>query len=301
MFSPLVGDTRDPGRDGRKEPRHISIPRNGAGQPDNSALLLPMPPNTLKQPQTITETPTGPIRINIRNGRIVLFLAAIIALLAFAHLAGLGWEAFSGRTIGNSLIKKFDPGGEGNIPAWFSSSILLLSAVVLGLIAAIKRSRKESYATHWILLAFIFAFLSCDETAQIHEWTIAYVDWVARLPFTQFIGWVIPYSILLLGLAVAYLRFFLHLPNRTKVLFGVAGFIYVGGALGMELLTAAVGRVVFEGKIHFLFNLTEELLEMAGIVVFIYALLSYLGSEIHQFSIQFASSDALTSHQTSQQ
>ena len=231
--------------------------------------------------------------IDIRPYTVGLFLAAIIALLIIAHSSGLVWEAFHGKEIGRDLIKKFDLGGESNIPAWFSSKLLLLSALLLGLIAAIKKTRKETFSSHWIFLTVIFLFLSCDETAQIHEWTVSHVHSIAQLPFTKFIGWVIPYSLLLLLFGAAYLRFFFHLPHRFKVLFAGAGIIYVAGALGMELLTGAIGRVVLEGRLHFLFNIVEESLEMGGIVVFIYALLSYLSAEFSHINIQFGSGNSI--------
>lgn len=230
------------------------------------------------------------IQINIRPNTVAFFLAAITALLILAHSAGLVWEAFHGKELGRDLIKRFDLGREGNIPTWFSSTLLLLAALLQGLIAAITRIRQEPYLAHWIFLALIFFFLSCDETAQIHEWTVAHVYSIAKIPFFQFIGWVVPYSLLLILFGAAYLRFFLHLPNRIMMLFAAAGAVFVGGALGMELLTAAIGRVVFEGKIHFLFNIVEEALEMAGIIILIYALLSYLSLKIHQVSFEFGTS-----------
>ena len=232
--------------------------------------------------------------IDIRPYTVGIFLAGIIALLIIAHSSGLVWEAVHGEEVGRDLIKKFDLGGESNIPAWFSSKLLLLSALLLGLIAAIKKTKKETFSTHWIFLTVIFLFLSCDETAQIHEWTVSHVHSVTQLPFTQFIGWVIPYSLLLILFCAAYLRFFFHLPPRFKMLFAGAGVIYVAGALGMELLTGAIGRVVLEGRLHFLFNIVEESLEMGGVVVFIYALLSYLSAEFRHISIQFGSGDAIT-------
>ena len=230
------------------------------------------------------------IRIDIRPYSVGLILAGIIALLIIAHSAGLVWEQFYGTEL-RGLIKKFDLGGESNIPAWFSSKLLLIAALLVGFIAAIKKTRKEEFSNHWLLLTFIFVFLSCDETVQIHEATGSHVHSIANLPFTKFIGWVIPYSLLVILFGAAYLRFFLHLPRRFKLLFASAGGIYVGGALGMELLTGAIGRVVLEGRIHFLFNILEESLEMAGIAVFIYALLSYLSSEMRQVNINFGSPD----------
>ena len=214
----------------------------------------------------------------------LLFTVALLLILA--HEAGLVWETFFGTQIGSDLIKKIDLNGEGNVPTWFSSGILLLSAFCLITIFLLKRKRKEPFAFHWIALAFIFIFLSIDETAQLHEWTVAHVHRFANIKFTQYIGWVIPYSIVVVILGVIYLPFFLHLSNCAKVLFGGSGLVYISGALGMEVLTAAIGRVVLDGNLHFLFTATEEILEISGIILFIYALLSYLSWEIDEISIR---------------
>jgi hypothetical protein len=231
------------------------------------------------------------VEINIWRNRIVLFFAVIVSLLILAHVSGLIWEVYLGNETGHDLFKKFNINEEGNISTWFSSSMILFCAFLLGLIAVIKKTRNEPYVVHWISLSLIFVFLSCDETAQLHEWTVAHVHRIINIQFTQYIGWVVPYSILVILFAIIYIPFFLHLSNRIKVLFAAAGFVYVGGALGMELLTGAIGRVVFEGKLHFLFGIIEELFEMGGIVIFIYALLSYLSWDISEINIRFKANE----------
>jgi hypothetical protein len=211
----------------------------------------------------------------------------MITLLIAAHVAGLVWEVFLGNEAGHDLVEKFDINVEANIPTWYSSSALFFSALLLILIGLATKNAKRPYAWHWILLALIFVFLSCDETAQIHEWTVPHVFGILKSQFAQFIGWVIPYAGLVLLFVIAYLRFFFHLPYRFKILFFGAGALYVGGALGMELLTGAFGRVVLEGRLHFLFGIIEEIFEMGGIVLFIYTLLSYLASEFGDINLRF--------------
>lgn len=68
------------------------------------------------------------------------------------------------------------------------------------------------------------------------------------------------------------------LPRRSRWLFVLAGALYVGGALGVEALS---GRQEWlhgghTAGYHAVITV-EELLEMAGLVVFIFALLDYIG------------------------
>jgi hypothetical protein len=86
---------------------------------------------------------------------------------------------------------------------------------------------------------------------------------------------------------LAYFRFVFHLSKKNRFLFIVAGGLYVGGALGLELVnglyTETYGN---DNLIHsFLINI-EEILEMLGILVFIYGLLSILSTELRDLRIR---------------
>jgi hypothetical protein len=90
---------------------------------------------------------------------------------------------------------------------------------------------------------------------------------------------VIPYGLLALAVAASYARFLLHLPPRTRTLFLVAGGLYVGGALGMEMVAGVLAGIPgwgTEGNLRYAVPV-EELCEMLGVVMFIHVLLSYLG------------------------
>jgi hypothetical protein len=73
--------------------------------------------------------------------------------------------------------------------------------------------------------------------------------------------------------AFAYLRFLLALPFRIGAIFAVAGALYLGGAVGMEI---AAGGAAGGTKAGLLLGTLEETLEMAGLILFGYALLRFL-------------------------
>ena len=61
----------------------------------------------------------------------------------------------------------------------------------------------------------------------------------------------------------------------------MAGAIYIGGAIGMEMLGGYFVEVYGQKSfVYFLISTIEEFLEMFGIAVFIYALLSYITNHI---------------------
>ena len=89
--------------------------------------------------------------------------------------------------------------------------------------------------------------------------------------------WVFPALVLVGVFGLISLPFLLHLPRRTMILFVVSGALFVGGAAGMELFAGVFGHLYQEnGAIGRAVTHLEEFLEMAAIVVWIYALASYI-------------------------
>ena len=86
-----------------------------------------------------------------------------------------------------------------------------------------------------------------------------------------------------------YLRFLLGLPKRTMLLFAIAGSTFVIGAFGLDLLVAYVGQSVDHRSMAFIgLDTLEKVLEMGGIILFVYALLSYMSSELKSIYVRFA-------------
>jgi hypothetical protein len=88
-------------------------------------------------------------------------------------------------------------------------------------------------------------------------------------------------------LGLVYLKFLFRLPKKTMVNFIVAGVVYVGGALGVELIG---GRYREMQGINFTYKMiatVEESLEMLGVVMFIRALLLYLSESYKEVQLRF--------------
>ena len=80
-------------------------------------------------------------------------------------------------------------------------------------------------------------------------------------------------------IVVAYLfNFVLAQAAKTRRLFFLSGLLFVGGAIGLEMLEGYVFKLYgTAGHIYIdMLCCAEELLEMVGVTVFIYALLDYL-------------------------
>ena len=98
--------------------------------------------------------------------------------------------------------------------------------------------------------------------------------------------WVVPYGIATLVLALAYAKFVWELPKDTRARFVTAGVTFLTDALGIEMLGAREADLHDTTTVTYclLYSL-EEVLEMLGIILFIYALLSHLAQETGRLSV----------------
>ena len=193
------------------------------------------------------------------------------------------------------FVRLFKLDSENNLPSWYSSVALLLSSVTLGIIGLHKKQKAEPWAWHWLALAILFICLSADEAASIHEMAAPLLHrWLETTGHVGTVISIIGTAWLLAGIpfvAIVFLmfcRFLWHLPFLTRTLVVVAGVVFITGALGME---AEGGRYLAQnGEIDTLtyqmMVVLEEGLEMAGIVVFLYALMRYM--ELQNISLVMA-------------
>ncbi|MEH2246829.1 hypothetical protein [Nostoc sp.] len=202
----------------------------------------------------------------------------VLCLTLAGVLSGYFWLSEFPFPASKWFYELFSLDREFNIPAWYSSFSLLFCSGLLKVITAMKT--KDRHFVDWKTLSLIFFYLSLDEAFSFHEiLIIPSVRQSLHLNPVFFQTWVIPGAILVGVFAFKYLKFLLHLPQKTRYLFLIAAIVYVGGGLGMEMVGGLL-RVDF-GR-HTLITLigiiVEEFLEMVGIVIFIYALLAYLSS-----------------------
>lgn len=143
----------------------------------------------------------------------------------------------------------------------------------------LSRPRRRPYVRHWWLLASVFAFLSMDEVAMVHDTLSgvisARVDTGGVLRYV----WVVPYGIGVAALGGFYLPFFLRLPPRSRWLFVLAAGLYVGGALGFEMVSGYWESYHGGGAISLSMTICGETAEMLGSATFGYALCDYLRNE----------------------
>ncbi len=211
--------------------------------------------------------------------RVTQILMSIVLFLTLENLAASFLFYYWGYPWLMSVQKIFGLTHERNIPTWYASSTLLLSAFFLALIAFAKKKEGARFVLHWTSMSFIFIYLSFDEAFVVHEkWTKPLRTYFNAGGLFHY-AWVIPAIAFVLIFVLAYLRFLIHLPVSTRRLFLIAGALFIGGAIGLEMYSGYYES--YYGRYNIpvaMIGAAEEFLEMLGIVVFIHALISYLGS-----------------------
>lgn len=219
-------------------------------------------------------------------------LASVIMLLSATV------EVANKLTGGNTLIlpklvKAFSADLELNVPNFFSMLLLLFVSSLLALTALIKRKLSQPYAWHWLGLALGFGIMAFDEIVSAHEKLIEPMQAVMgkqNLGLFYF-AWVVPAIGLLLVLAAIFFRFWWKLPSKTRILFFIAGSVYLGGAVGMELIGGRYFEAYGSNLTYVALTTFEESLESAGLVVFACAVIAYLRNQFSRLEVRTSSSD----------
>lgn len=228
---------------------------------------------------------------------VLKMLLAIIGLLLCGNIISWSILLLTGHDYAGGIVPMFNFDRENGIPAFYSATALLLSAVLVLAIARRHRSQGERWLA-WFMLGALFVLLSADELVMIHERLMSPTRELFDARGIFRLAWVIPYGAAVIFLGALYLPFLLRLPRRTMWLFIVAGSIFVGGAIGMEMVGGRYMEV--HGMRSFGYaaiSSVEELMEKVGIALFIYGLLDYWVRQFGSVSVVLAAAPAPASLQ----
>ncbi|AFZ34096.1 hypothetical protein Sta7437_0489 [Stanieria cyanosphaera PCC 7437] len=210
-----------------------------------------------------------------------ILLTAIALLIIFYILEEIFLNILEDITNTKFTAKYFVFDSEHNFPTFYSALTLGFASYLLSIIAKFEKFLKSKFAKFWRALSFIFLYLAIDEAVTIHEHSIEPLRNALSASGFFFFTWIIPAFILLIVLFLIFKDFIYNLPTKTRNLFLLAGTVYVSGALGLESIGGYIGDVIsFNTRAYWLVLIAKELLEMLGVVIFIYSLLSYIKNHI---------------------
>ena len=213
-----------------------------------------------------------PPEVALARSRLALGLGVGMAIVSSAGLlAEILKDALRLRG-DQGLVPIFSMSYEQNVPTWYSSLLLFTAAALLFVVGAAARKSRAPFAFHWYALGVGFIYISLDEVASIHE-SFGFL----RLGGVLYFSWVIPAAAVVVLVGLSYLRFLKHLDPKTRARFLIAGAIYVGGAVGMELpLGYWTERAGTNNLVYGLIDWVEESMEVLGVTLFVLALVDHL-------------------------
>ncbi|GAB4547025.1 MAG: hypothetical protein Fur002_22660 [Anaerolineales bacterium] len=233
-------------------------------------------------------TPT----VKLRPERVAALLSVITILIVIMSILGQAikynyinfymggaWKDWKEAAL-DLLSQTFFMDWEANVPTYFNTMLLAVPAALFAAIAVWKKQIGDKFKNQWAGLAWIFLYLSIDEAAVIHEKLIKPVRGMFNYEGyggLLYFAWVIPGIAVVILFALAYLRFFLHLDNRSKIFFAAALVVYVSGIIGGEMLSGHFAETIGQKNFTYAaYTSLEESLEYFGMILMIYWLLDYI-------------------------
>jgi hypothetical protein len=213
----------------------------------------------------------------------LLVLNVVVHVLQYLHVERYSWSL-------NEMATRFDIDVEGSVPTWFSNLLLAFASIQLLAVARLERRRRGPLTLHWTALGLVFAGLSADEIAGFHNVEVLVSAERAAAVSDYFaIPWVIHGTIFVVLFGLVFARFLLRVPRPTALGLVRAGLVYVGGALGIEMLGA-----------HFIVNLgiehpavsailmVEEGMEMFGVILLVDTVFRHVRDEFPRVCVSLA-------------
>lgn len=179
------------------------------------------------------------------------------------------------------VLKRFDLGHEPSIPAFYSATVMLVCASLLLFLSFFDQSAEGKRKRNWRLLALLFVCLGIDEVVMFHEMATAAMEklnWSG--PF--YFSWVIPGAIFAAGIGLVSVRFVWSLDVMTRRLMILSAVVFLSGALGMEVIAGLLfanaenEQAAMKSVSHVVSQAIEEGFEMAGVAIFLCALVNYV-------------------------
>lgn len=209
----------------------------------------------------------------------------LVALSTFFQLV----KYLSGHDHIYGLVSLFNLNEEKNLPSSFSAWLLSLASILL-ILSYSRESIDKPSRRCWGLLAFGFGFMALDEICSFHERLNSPVRHL--LSSTQDYGifyyaWVLPALLVIGALSLCFVGFLKDLERRVSRAFITSALLYLGGAIGMEMVGGWYAEKYGPDNLGYVACFTlEESLEMAGVIYFINSLLFYLRTQVGSIQVK---------------
>jgi hypothetical protein len=164
----------------------------------------------------------------------------VITLLLLAHLAAHYIVSTLNSKALTHAVSVFNLGYERTLANFFSATMLVFTAMASALVALRHRSQHKPLWLAWLFVTIMIGWLAIDEGAMLHDRLARIVQETLQTSGVFYVGWTLPYLLLVIAVAFVGLPLLRALPRRTRWRMIVAAALYVGAALGMEMIEGAL-------------------------------------------------------------
>lgn len=231
------------------------------------------------QPVDADIAPSRDMELAIDPRSVLRTLLVVIAILVILSTAGQAMvHNLPDFFLRNGIANFLSVAREQSLPTLYSTAMLLAAGILTGVIAHVHRRAGGDYVSHWTALAFVLMLLSVDEFASLHDQASEPIRGLLRLERGPlYYSWVVLGAAVVAVFGVVFLPFLRHLPSATRRGFWIAAGLFLGGAIGVELVNSWWASSYGEFNLGYVAITTvEEALEMLGVAVLVYALLAYI-------------------------
>lgn len=235
------------------------------------------------------KTFSRPVEVAINLPQIALFLGATVALSAIGHIDvhALSFLFDITNTPFVGIFLFFSMGQESNLPTYISALNLLFAGALCGIISVYELNQRNRTTWHWIGLSAGLILMSVDEAAKIHEGIVGvFIEMaIGRGTGIFYYVWYLAYIPIVIIIGVSYFPFLKRLPLQYSFRLSLAALVFLGGAIGLEMIESVLKYAEINTAISMLF---EETFEMLGVVILIHTLLLYLSENKFALNLNFA-------------
>jgi hypothetical protein len=226
----------------------------------------------------VDSVPTAPHRtFRVHPTQVASLLRYLIACFVLAHIVVKTVALVSGHDYIFGLVPMFDLDAERNLPTLFSALLFVLSGVLSAVLWVAGRAVPTARIM-WLVLAGVFVFLGVDEFVGLHEQLNQPIQSRFQTSGLLRFAWLVPYGVLASVLGLALIAHLKRIQPAVRNYFVASGVIYLVGALGLEMVSGAYyeGQHTKQTFLWVALTTFEELFEMIGLSLLVYALLLQL-------------------------
>lgn len=240
------------------------------------------------------EKPQHTIKINPAKVTISLFVVSLVIII----LSFMGQRDFR---VGSPVTKfflemyktEFYVNNGENVATYWNMLLLIIMTGLAFTIAIVKYAQKDKHKYEWWILTAIFLYFATDELSTLHQKFIKLFINMPTMADAGHFKWLYVLATVIVILLLVFLtRFYIHLDHKNKILFPISLILYFLGEYRGEYFGGVYAQL--HNAKNSLFMITthiEEFVELTGIIIMIYILLTYFTSHISELQFIEQKSD----------